>query len=153
MRVPLRTLTPRQWSSRVDIAPWPLSRCMDCRAGWRVSLLSTTEDTTTRAPATCQGGPGWDYKGNIVMPKSSPKSKSQIRVPNPKSKVQRKGPGTGADTIILQATTPLHPPITVLTWNVNPVMGKDHPWPSLTFLDLPWPSMTFYDLLWPFITF
>ena len=32
-------------------------------------------------------------------------------------------------------------------------MGRDHQWPSLTFLYLPWPSMTFYDLLWPFITF
>ena len=25
-------------------------------------------------------------------------------------------------------------------------MGKDHPWPSLTFQDLPWSSMTFHDL-------
>ena len=41
---------------------------------------------------------------NIVKPKSSLKSKSQIQVPNPKSKVQRRGTGTGADTIILQAT-------------------------------------------------
>ena len=73
---------------------------------------------------------------------------SQIQVPNPKSKVQRKGNGTGADNIILQATTPPHPLITFLTWNVNLVMGKDHPWPSLTFHDLPWPSMTFYLLLW-----
>ena len=30
----------------------------------------------------------------IVKPKSSPKSKSQIQVPNPKFKVQRKGTGT-----------------------------------------------------------
>ena len=70
--------------------------------------------------------------GNCPSPKSQvlrPKSKSQIQVPNPKSKVQRKGDGTGADNIILQA------------WNVNPVMGKDHPWPSLTFHDLLWPSM------------
>ena len=58
----------------------------------------------------------------------------QIQVPNLKSKVKRKGTGTGADTIILQATTTTtHPPhITFLTWNVNLVMGKDHPWPSLT---------------------
>ena len=45
---------------------------------------------------------------HIVKPKSSPKSMSeiqaQIQVPNPESKVQRKGTGTGADTIILQAT-------------------------------------------------
>ena len=49
----------------------------------------------------------------FVKPKSN--SKSQIQVPNPshkfkskklKSKVQRKRNGTGADTIILQATTP-----------------------------------------------
>ena len=94
------------------------------------------------------------------------KPKSQTQVPNPKSKVQRKRTGTGADTIILQETNPPHPttpPITFLTWNVNPVMGKDHPWPSLTFLDLPWPSLTFHDLpwlsmtshdlLWPSMTF
>ena len=30
---------------------------------------------------------------------------SQIKVPNPKSKVQRKGTGTGADNIILEETT------------------------------------------------
>ena len=51
---------------------------------------------------------------------------SDIQVPNPKSKVQRKGTGTRADTIILQATTTHPPPITFLTQNVNPVMGKDH---------------------------
>ena len=51
------------------------------------------------------------YNTSIVKPKSSPKSKSQIKVPNPKSKIQRKGSGIGADTIILQATTP---PITFL---------------------------------------
>jgi len=54
----------------------------------------------------------------IVKPKSN--SKSQIQVPNPshkfkskklKSKVQRKRNGTGADNIILQATTH-HPPPT-----------------------------------------
>ena len=46
----------------------------------------------------------------IVKPKSSPKSRSQIQVPNLKSKVQRKGTGTGADNIVLQATH--HPPVT-----------------------------------------
>ena len=46
-----------------------------------------------------------------------------------------------------------HPPLTFLTWNVNLVMGKDHPWPSLTFLDLPWPSLTFHGLHWPSMTF
>ena len=40
----------------------------------------------------------------FVKPKYSPKSKSQIQVPISKFKVQRKGTGTGADTIILQAT-------------------------------------------------
>ena len=34
------------------------------------------------------------------------------------------------------------PPITFLTWNFNLVMGKELPWPWLTFLDLPWFSMT-----------
>ena len=29
-------------------------------------------------------------------------------------------------------------------------MGKDPPFPSLTFHDIQWPSMTFYDLLSPF---
>ena len=48
---------------------------------------------------------------------------------------------------------PTHPPITLLTRNVNLVMGKDHPWPSLTCLDLPWPSMTFYHLLYDFYDF
>ena len=83
------------------------------------------------------------------VPNPSPKSRSQIQVPNlsPKSKVQRKGPGTGADTLILQATTP--PPITFLTGNVNLVMGKDLPWPSLTFHDLLCSYMTFYHLLRP----
>ena len=80
------------------------------------------------------------------VPSPSPKSKSQIQVPNPspksrsqipKSKVQRKGTGTGS----------------FLTWNVHLVMGKDYPWPSLTFLDHPWPSMTFHDLLWTSMTF
>ena len=50
---------------------------------------------------------------------------SQVQVQNPKSKVQRKG----TVTIILQATRPPphhHPPITFLSQNVNPVMGKDH---------------------------
>ena len=80
------------------------------------------------------------------VPNPSPKSKSQmLKCLNAK--------GTGADTIILQATHHPNPPITFLTWNVNPVMGKDHPWPSLTLLDLPWPSMTFHDLLWPSMTF
>ena len=83
------------------------------------------------------------------IPNPSPKSRSQIQVPNPKSKVQRKRNGTGADNIILQATTTTTTPLTFLTWNVNLVMGKDHPWPSLTFFDLTWPSKFFYDLLRP----
>ena len=62
----------------------------------------------------------------IVKPKSSPrsksKSKSQIQVQNPKSKVHRKGTGTGADTIILQATTQLLSPEMSIQ-----CMGKDHP--------------------------
>ena len=49
---------------------------------------------------------------------------SQIHVqnPSPKSKVQRKRNGTGADNIILQATTPPHPPhphLTFLTLNLT----------------------------------
>ena len=32
-------------------------------------------------------------------------------------------------------------------------MGKDHPWPSLTFFDFPWPSMTIYGLLSPSKTY
>ena len=88
------------------------------------------------------------------VPNPSHKSRSQIQVQIPKSKVQRKRNGTGADNIIQQATTQptTHPPLTFLTWNVNLVMGKDHPWPSLTFFDLTWPSKFFYDLLrspWP----
>ena len=71
----------------------------------------------------------------IVKPKSSPKSKSQIQVPNPKSKVHRKGTGTGADNIILQAThPPPHP-----TPNFSHLKCQSSEWkrPSMTFLDLP----------------
>ena len=39
-----------------------------------------------------------------VASNPGPKFRSQIQVPNPISKVQRKGNGTGADNIILQAT-------------------------------------------------
>ena len=51
----------------------------------------------------------------LSSPSPSPSPKCQFKVPIPspnskskslKSKVQRKGNGTGADTIILQATTP-----------------------------------------------
>ena len=66
-------------------------------------------------------------------------------------------------TIILQATITTPPHITFLTWNVNPGMGKDHPWPLLTTnnfshtkcqsIDEKRKSMTFLDLPWPFITF
>ena len=91
-------------------------------------------------------------QSQIQVPNPSPKSKSQIQVPNPKSKVQRKGTVTGADDIILQATHHPPPPYVIfLTWNVNPVMGKDHH--VMTFLDLPWHSMTFHDLLWPSMTY
>ena len=69
----------------------------------------------------------------IVKPKSSPKSRSQI--PNPKSKVQRKRNGTGADNIILQAWNPY---LKCKSSNLKR--------PSMTFLDLPWPSLTFLDL-------
>ena len=53
---------------------------------------------------------------------------SQIHVqnPSPKSKVQGKGNGTGADTIILQDRT---------TGYVN--LCSDGKRPSMTFLDLP----------------
>ena len=40
----------------------------------------------------------WIMRGTTIV---KPKSKSEV--PNPKSKVQRKETGTGADTIILQA--------------------------------------------------
>ena len=43
------------------------------------------------------------------VPNPSPNSRSQIQFPDPKSKVLKKGTGTGADTIILQATHN-HPP-------------------------------------------
>ena len=59
---------------------------------------------------------------------------SQIQVPNPglKSKVQRKGTGTGADTIILQAT---HPP--TINFSHLKCQSSDGKRPSMTFLDLP----------------
>ena len=48
------------------------------------------------------------FEETCIAQVRSPTSKSQIQVPNSspqsKSKVQRKGTGTGADTIILQAT-------------------------------------------------
>ena len=74
---------------------------------------------------------------------------SQIQVPNPKSKVQRKGNGTGADNIILQATTPPNTP----NFSHLKCKSSDGKRPSMTFLDLPWPSMNFHDLLWPSMTF
>ena len=40
----------------------------------------------------------------IILSSPSPCPKSQIKVQCLKSKVQRKGTGTGADTLILQAT-------------------------------------------------
>ena len=72
----------------------------------------------------------------IVKPKSSPKSKSQIQVPNPnpKSKVQRKRNGTGADNIILQATTNHHPTSNFSHLKCQSSDGKR---PFMTFLDLP----------------
>ena len=73
-------------------------------------------------------------KSKSLVPNPSPKSMSRTHVPNAKSKVQRKGTGTGADIKILWAT-------------------RDKTRPSMTFLDLPWLSMTFNDLLWPSITF
>ena len=62
--------------------------------------------------------------------KSSPKSKSQIQVPNPKSKVQRKGNGTGADNIILQATT------TTPNFSHLKCQSSDGKRPSMTIHDL-----------------
>ena len=86
----------------------------------------------------------------IPIPNPSPKSKSQIQVPNtrPKFKVQRKGTGTGAETIILQAT---HPPTN--NFSHLKCQSSDGKRPSITFLDLPWPSLTFYDVLWRSMTF
>ena len=94
------------------------------------------------------------------------KSKSQIQVPkqSPKWKIQRKGTGTGADTIILQATTPLFHLKCHTSVEKRPSMTfPDLPWPTITyydllctfmtFYDLLWLSMTFYDLLWPSMTF
>ena len=68
-------------------------------------------------PACQERSVSTTYVKRIVKPKFSPKSRSQIQVPNPNSKIQRKGTETGADTIILQTTqpTPPHPPITFLT--------------------------------------
>ena len=71
-----------------------------------------------------------------------------MQVQNPESKVQRKETGTGADNIILQATTPPHPklfsPEMSIQWWEKTI--HDFLWPSLTFHDLLWPSMTFYHL-------
>ena len=44
-------------------------------------------------------------QSQIQVPNPGPESMSQIQVLNPKSKVQRKGTGTGADNLILVATT------------------------------------------------
>ena len=77
----------------------------------------------------------------------SPKTKSKIQVQGLKFKKRDWDWGGHYDP------TGHPPPITFLTWNVNLVMGKDHPWPSLTSLDLPWPPVTFHDLLWPSMTF
>ena len=83
----------------------------------------------------------------IVKPKSSPKSKSQcqvpnpgpefksqIQVPNPKSKVQRKGTGTGADNIILQATTPPPPSFEISSVIFPVLVVYSFGFKSITFL-------------------
>ena len=92
-------------------------------------------------------GQRWPFTGNYTkLLLSSPKSKIQVQ--NLKSKVQRKGTGADADTIILlQATTHLIP----IQWWKKTIY--DLPWPSLTFQDLQWPSMTFYHLLRTSMTF
>ena len=66
---------------------------------------------------------------NLVKPKSSPKSRSKIQGQNPKSEVQRKGTGTGTDTIILQATTN--------NFSHLKCQYSDGKRPSMTFHDLP----------------
>ena len=74
------------------------------------SLKYYTEYVSISWAKNCQA----QVQSQIEVPKSSPKSRAQIQVQNPKYKVQRKGTGTGADTIILQATTttthPANPP-------------------------------------------
>ena len=72
-------------------------------------------------------------RSQIQVPNPGPKSKSQIQVPIPKSKVQRKGTGTGADTIILQAT---HPPTTTHNFSHVKFQSSDGKRPSMIFLDL-----------------
>ena len=89
----------------------------------------------------------------IVKSKSKSQTKSQIQVLNisPKFKVQSPEERDWNWGWHYNPTGHHHhhhhPPLTFLTWNVNLVMGKDHP-----CHDLPWPSLTFHDLLWPFIT-
>ena len=76
----------------------------------------------------------------IVKPKSNPKSKSQIQVPNPspKSRSQIQAPNLSPKSRIKSPEErewdwgwqynptghPPHPPVTFLTWNVNPVLRK-----------------------------
>ena len=94
----------------------------------------------------------------IVNPKSSPKSKSGIQVPNPvpKSRSQilnpkSRGNGLGLGLTLLSYSPPTQP--TTHNFSHLKRQSSHGKRPSMTFLDLPWPSMTFYDLLWPVMTF
>ena len=73
-----------------------------------------------------------------LVPNPSLKSRSQIQVPNSKSKVQRKGNGTGADIIILQA---IHPTSTTNNFSHLKCQYSDGKRPYMTFYDLLSPSV------------
>ena len=121
-------------------AAGPLMQAMQTSVGVNILQLSFVSAFSTQ------------HALSIIKPKSSPKSKSQIQVKsrskiqvqNPKTKVLRKGTGTGADTIILQAT---HPP--TINFSHLKCQSSDGKRPSMTFYYLSSPSKTFmtYDLI------
>ena len=88
----------------------------------------------------------------IVKPKSSPKSKSQIQVPNPSAKSQIQSPEE-RDWGWHYNPTGHHPPHPTHNFSHLKCQSSDGKRPSMNFLDLPWPSLTILDLPWPSMTF
>ena len=104
---------------------------------------------------------GWEVGCNkcvdnkvIVMPKSSPKSMSQIQVPNPSPKFKIQSPEEREwDRGWHYNPTGHHHHPTTNNFSHLKCQYSDGKRPSMTFLNLPWPPMTFHELLWLSMTF
>ena len=121
---------------------------------WSVSSDWPEEHRLQRRWSSDQSWPSIHPRTNSIqqedaflVKKTFLSSPSPVQNPSPKSNIQsqeeREWDWGWQYNLTGHQHHPTHPPITLLTRNVNLVMGKDLPWPSLTFLDLPsWPSMT-----------